>query len=116
MSRSVLYRHPSSYGGITLLAHYGEDGLPEAVDIVQADPEILFSGRFLRDIAAGACYKRVPLATLDRPEVGGVFRVLGRNRHLVYLITEADPLLPCTAHDGCGGHRHAGTFAGRFPD
>jgi hypothetical protein len=116
-----MYRHPSSSGSISLIAGYGEDGLPEWVDILHADPRILFSGRFLRDIADGACYKTVPLAACDRAETGGVFRIYGRNRTLVYLITEADPLLPCpggtaSCPPGCSGHRIPDTFAGQFPD
>jgi hypothetical protein len=102
------FAHPTDLGDVVLRAHYGDDGQPESVEVLEADPRVLIGGHLIREAHAGQPDERVPFATVDKPEVGGVLRIDASNRRLVYVLTEYEPLV--------NGFRARDAYTGEWPD
>lgn len=69
--------------GIVLRQHY--EGTEEWLEIISAMPRALFSAELLHEVRTG---RRSLDIMLDKPEIGGVLRIRGRDRTLVYVLTE----------------------------
>lgn len=102
------FMHPTSRGTVSVMCYYDEHGMAAWLEVVQADPEILVGGRFLREIHAGQSHLRLPFAEVTRVAPGGVFRILTRPAPLVYVLTAFEPEE--------GGHRIPDVWVARFPD
>jgi hypothetical protein len=102
------FAHRTSLGDVILRARYDDGGQPESVEVLEAAPRVLIGGQLVREAHAGQPHERVPFATVDRPEVGGLLRIRASNRNLIYLLTEYEPLL-----HGC---RVPDIYVGEWPD
>jgi hypothetical protein len=100
--------NPTSLGDVVLRAHYGADGQPESVEVLEAAPRVLISGQLLREMHAGQQAGYLPFAAVDKPEVGGVLRIHATNRTLVYRITEHEPVID--------GRAMPDAYVGEWPD
>lgn len=69
--------------GLILCQHY--EGSEEWLEIVSAMPRALFSAELLHEVRTG---RRSLDISLDRLEVGGLLRVRGRDRTVVYRLVE----------------------------
>lgn len=87
----------STDSGVILRKHY--EGSQQWLEIISALPEALFSGELLHEVRTGGGF---PDITLDRLGTGGVLRIKGRDRVVVYVLTGHDEQL--------------GIYFGRWPD
>jgi hypothetical protein len=69
--------------GVVLRQHY--EGTEEWLEIVSALPRALFSAELIREVRTG---RRSLDISLDKPEIGGILRIKGRDRTLVYRLVE----------------------------
>jgi hypothetical protein len=70
-------------GGITLRRHY--EGTEDWLEIISAMPRAMFSAELLHQVRTGQGSLDV---SLDKLEIGGLLRIKGRNRTLVYRLVE----------------------------
>lgn len=82
--------------GLILRRHF--EGFEDWLEIVHAEPEALFAGVHLRAIRQGHEALGV---TLTKAEVGGVLRIVARNRTVVYRLV---------------GQKEHDLFVGEWPD
>jgi hypothetical protein len=81
-----------------MLCSHWEPGGEYWLEILHAEPRVLFGGDLLRLIRRGEAQ---PCVEVDKVGIGGLIRIRARNRYLVYRLTEHLP------HD---------TWAGEWPD
>lgn len=69
--------------GLVLRQHY--EGTEEWLEIISAMPRALFSAELLHEVRTG---RRSLDISLDKPEIGGLLRIRGRDRSVVYRLVE----------------------------
>ncbi len=75
------------YDGLLLRRHY--EGTECWLEILEAAPRAMFSGELLRSARRGS---GGPEVDVDYPGVGGIVRIKGRNRTVVYRLVAEAPL------------------------
>lgn len=75
--------------GLVLRTHWPSGtGEPE-LEIVMAEPLATFAGDLLRRVRRGEAF---PFTECDLAAIGGIVRIRGRDRNLVYRLTSYDPV------------------------
>jgi hypothetical protein len=69
--------------GVIVSRHY--EGTESWLEIIAAEPRAMFSGELLQQVRSGQAGLDM---SLDKLEIGGVLRIRGRNRSVLYRLVE----------------------------